>query len=140
MDILNGSTLVKAFRDCDAQEGIRIGIACSSNATSKALIDSLWDEISDRDRMPGWQMGREINGGNAILKKRRKTEYSTIEIFAPLTEYDIRGRSYHYVLYEKHLKDTFIEELCWCERLSFDQFESCESEVLDEFLDSFKIL
>ena len=139
MDELSGSTLLDALRTCDEHGGARIGIACARSASAKLLIESLWNEIVN-GRMPGWEIGRELDGVNATLRKKVKSEYSTIEIFTPFLPQNIRGRSFHQVLYEKFLNPSFLDELCWCERLSFGLEENLESEVLDEFLNSFKIV
>lgn len=139
MDVLSGETLTKVLKTCDSQEGARIGIACASALTAKTMIDSFWDEISN-NRMPGWEFGREVNGYRAQLRKRGKSDYSTIEIFCAISENDIHGRSYHQVLYEKYLDNALVMELAWCERLSFDSNEPDGQEALDEFLNSFKIV
>lgn len=139
MNVLNSYSLAEALRTCDKHEGAVIGIACTSMSTAKSLIDSLWNEISS-GRMPGWEMGRQVNGHRATIRKMVKSMYSTIEIFAPFSVWDIRGRLYHQVLYEKHLDGNLIKELGWCERLSFDDVEDVGSELLDEFLNSFKIV
>lgn len=139
MDVLSGKTLTEALRTCDTYEGARIGIVCASSITAKTMIDSFWDEISN-NRMPGWEIGREVNGHRAKLRKRGKKECSTIEVFSAISENDIHGRSYHQVLYERHLEAALINELCWCERLSFDSIDGDGSEALDEFLNSFKIV
>ena len=138
MDILSGETLAKAFRTCDEHDGARIGIACASVGTAKTLVDSLWLEIT-AGRMPGWEIGREVGGYRAQIRKRGKEDYSTIEVFSAISDNNIHGMSYHQVLYEKYLRDDLVMELGWCERLSFDSDETDGQAALDEFLNSFKI-
>lgn len=139
MDVLSGETLAKALKTCDERDGARIGVVCASAGTAKTFIDSLWLEIT-AGRMPGWEIGREVNGYRAQVRKRGKEDYSTIEIFSATSDDDIHGRSYHQVLYERYLDRALVAELGWCERLSFDHNETDGQEVLDEFLNSFKIV
>jgi hypothetical protein len=103
------------------------------------MVDSFWLEISG-GRMPGWEIGREVGGYRAQLRKKGKEDYSTIEIFSAISENEIRGRSYHQVLYERYLDAPLINALQWCERLSFDDIEEDGREKLDKFLNSFKIV
>lgn len=139
MDVLSGETLAKALKTCDERDGARIGVVCASAGTAKTFIDSLWLEIT-AGRMPGWEIGREVNGYRAQVRKRGKEDYNTIEIFSATSDDDIHGRSYHQVLYERYLDRALVAELGWCERLSFDPNETDGQEVLDEFLKSFKIV
>ena len=139
MDVLSGETLAKALKTCDERDGARIGVVCASAGSAKTFIDSLWLEIT-AGRMPGWEIGREMNGHRAKIRKRGKEDYSTIEIFSATSDDDIHGRSYHKVLYERYLDRALVAELGWCERLSFDPNEIDGQEMLDEFLNSFKIV
>lgn len=139
MEVLTGTTLSEALKTCDAHDGARIGIVCASGETAKTMVDSFWLEISG-GRMPGWEIGREVGGHRAQLRKRGKEDYSTIEIFSATSENEIRGKSYHQVLYERYLDAPLINVLQWCERLSFDDIEEDGRDKLDEFLNSFKIV
>lgn len=144
MKVLTGATLLEALNTCDEHDGAKIAIACASSGTAKILIESLWSEVSDR-KMPGWEMGREaFQGCVARLRKKGEKAYSQIEIFPVRFEYEVRGKSYHQVLYECHLAESLINELQWCERLFFDNregnSEDDRSEELDKFLNSFKII
>lgn len=138
MNVLSSSSLFEALKACDKHAGARIGIACSP-ASAKELVDSLWTGISCH-RLPGWEMGRAVNSNHATIRKKVKGEYSFIEVFPVYSFDNIVGKSYHLILYDVSIDDAFIEELAWCERLSFDGSEYCGSKMLDEFLNSFKIV
>lgn len=139
MDVLTGITLSDALKACDMYDGARIGVVCASGETAKTMIESFWLEISG-GKMPGWEIGREVNGCHATLRKKGKRDYSTIEIFPATSDDEIRGKSYHLVLYERYLDAPLINALQWCERLSFDDIEEDGREKLNEFLNSFKIV
>ncbi len=139
MEVLSSKSLVDALIFCDKHPGVEVGIACSTCESASALIESIWDEMTN-GRMPGWEMGRSVSGiSEATLRRRLKPEPSYIEIFAPYARDSTAGRKYHRVLYDAHMSDYWVRELACLECLPLPG-EDEPSKELDEFLSSFKIV
>ena len=138
MELLSGNSLASAFASCDKNPGLEIGIACINRRSMQELTRALINHIQS-DMLFGWRLSTVHFANKTILEKYGNgfTDRSRITIFAA-NMVNPHGMSFHNIIYEDSINESVLQDLSMLERLSYQ--EKDVNDVLDEFLNSFKVV
>lgn len=136
MDVLNGSTFGQALDLCDKSPNTNIGIIMKGLRSVDEFADAIYSEIRS-GRLLGWQINKGVHNGYAVMKSNTD---SLIHLLSAYNPERLRGRSFHWVLYEEGINKDALPIIASIERLMLPDEELKDSEELDDFLNSFKIV
>lgn len=136
MDVLRGNTFCQALELCDKFANANVGIIMKNSRSVDEFAEAIFSEICS-GRMSGWKINKGIHNGYAVLKS------STDSFIHLLSAHDperLHGRSFHWVLYEEGISEDALSIIVSIERLMLPDEGFKDSEELDDFLNSFKIV
>lgn len=136
MDVLSGNTFCQALDLCDKFSNANIGIIMKGLRSVDEFADALYSEIQS-GRMSGWKINKGIHNGYAVLKSSTDSFIHLLSVHDPER---LHGRSFHWVLFEEGINEDALPIIASVERLLLPDEEFNDSEELDDFLNSFKII
>lgn len=136
MDVLSGNTFCQALDLCDKFSNANIGIIMKGLRSVDEFADALYSEIQS-GRMSGWKINKGIHNGYAVLKSSTDSFIHLLSVHDPER---LHGRSFHWVLFEEGINEDALPIITSIERLLLPDEELKDSEELDDFLNSFKIV
>lgn len=136
MDILNGNTFCQALELCDSFSDVNIGIIMKNSRSVDEFAEAIFPEICS-GRMSGWKINKGIRYGYAVLKSNTDSFIHLLSVYDPERLYNC---SFHWVLYEEGVNEDALPIIASVERLLLPDEELKDSEELDDFLNSFKIV
>lgn len=135
MDVLNSDTLLQAMEMCEEYEGANICIAFKSARSVDAFVSAIYPEIN-AGLLGSWTMREGVRGGYTVLKSKNDSFIHLIDIHDSRL---LKGRAFHWVLYDDEVDKDLLQLAASTERLP-PLYTIEESEELDDFLNSFKIV
>lgn len=136
MDVLSGNTFCQALDLCDKFSNANIGIIMKGLRSVDEFADALYSEIQS-GRMSGWKINKGIHNGYAVLKSSTDSFIHLLSVHDPER---LHGRSFHWVLFEEGINEDALPIIASVERLLLPDEKLNDSEELDNFLNSFKII
>lgn len=136
MDILNGNTFCQALELCDSFSDANIGIIMKNSRSVDEFAEAIFSEICS-GRMSGWNINKGIHNGYAVLKSSTDSFIHLLSVHDPER---LHSRSFHWVLCEEGVNEDALPIIASVERLLLPDEELKDSEELDDFLNSFKIV
>lgn len=136
MDVLSGNTFCQALELCSSFSDANVGIIMKNSRSVDEFAEAIYSEIQS-GRMDGWQINKGIHNGYAVLKSSLDSFIHLLSVHDPER---LHGRSFHWVLYEEGINEDALPIITSIERLLLPDEELKDSEELDDFLNSFKIV
>lgn len=136
MDMFTGETLLEAMKRCDQYPDLEICIALKNLWDAQELTDAFNTEIRGK-RLGEWRINRGFYRGKATIQSVLGSNIHMMNIQNP--EF-FRGQRFHWVLFAKDISEKDLEALAYMECLTPPWENAPESEALDDFLCSFKIV
>lgn len=137
MDVLSGNTLLEAMDMCTKHKNANIGVMFANLWSFSDFSDAIYTEIKG-GRIGGWKMNKcHGQRGYAVLESENGSFIHLINVQDPEK---LKGRSFHWVLYEDGISEEVLRFAAYAERLPPLGCKPEESKELDDFLSSFRIV